>query len=71
MDLAQEKRRLEELDRYGVKTARQWNAYQAEWDRQHPLLGSLRRVAGAVLLWTYSIAFWTLTVGVPIYFALR
>ena len=58
MDLAQERKRLEELDRYGVKTARQWNAYQEEWDRQHPSSARVRKIFGRVFLIIAVILCW-------------
>lgn len=71
MDLAQERKRLQALDDYGVKTARQWNAYHAEWERQHPAQARLRRVLGNLALWAFTIAFWAATLGVPVYHLMK
>lgn len=71
MDLAQERRRLQALDEYGVKTTRQWNAYHREWERQHPLWARVRSVALGALVWAYSIAFWTVALGAPVYYLLK
>jgi hypothetical protein len=70
IDLAQERKRLEELDRYGVKTARQWNEWQEEWDRQHPREAKFRRVAGSVALFLGAIICW-LPVIVPVVYYLK
>lgn len=68
MDLVQEKARLQALDEYGVKTTRQWNAYHAEWERQHPRLSIARRVGGNILLWAFTILYWAAILSPIIYY---
>jgi hypothetical protein len=59
MDLAQEKKRLQEMDAYGVKTTRQWNEYYAEWDRQHPGLAVVKRVLSVPLFILLLLLGWS------------
>jgi hypothetical protein len=58
MDLAQERERLIECDRYGVKTTRQWNIYHREWERQHPVRAQVQRVAGRIALVVAAVILW-------------
>ncbi len=66
MDLAQERKRLQALDEYGVKTTRQWNAYYAEWERQHPVRARVNRIVGNILLYGFTALFWAVMVASPI-----
>jgi len=68
MDLAQERERLQALDEYGVKTTRQWNAYHAEWERQHPGLAIVRRVGGNILLWAFAAIYWAAILSPIVYY---
>ena len=68
MDFAAERARIREMEEYGVKTARAWNRYHAEWERQHPRLAIARRVAGNILLWAFTILYWAAILSPIIYY---
>lgn len=70
MDLAQERERILAKEAYGVKTTRDWNRYHEEWERQHPRQAIVRRVAGSILLWAFSILYWAAILS-PIFIALK
>lgn len=70
MDLAQEKRRLQELDAYGVKTTRQWNEWHREWERQHLVRSIVKRAFSVALFTVLSLLGWS-PVLVPLWQLLR
>ena len=74
MDFAAERARIREMEEYGVKTTRAWNRYHEAWEAAHPRMAIVRRVGGvrrSGLVWAYSIAFWTVVLGAPVYYLLK